>query len=225
MLGMFGKAALMYLLLVGVMRLLGKRQLGQMEPSEIAVTMMVADLATVPMQNAESRLSDGVIPILAVLILEFVLSELSVRNIKIRQIMCGKPVILMENGKFLQKNLKKTRITLDEIVSKLREKDVMDLATVQYAILETGGNISVFLLPEHKPAKAKDAGIPVEKELFPVAVISDGRVMTDNLKKAGKDRNWLEKELKQAKLTEKEVFLLTVDQTNRVQIFPKEKKK
>ena len=122
MLTIFIRAVILYLVLIAVIRVLGKRQLGQLEPSEVAVTMLVADLASFPMQEEQIPIWAGIVPILAVLGLEIVLSWVSMRNVKIRKLLCGKPVILMENGKFLQENMRKNRVTLDELVSQLREK-------------------------------------------------------------------------------------------------------
>lgn len=221
MFGVFFRAVVLYLVVIAVIRVLGKRQLGQLEPSEVAVTMLIADLAAFPMQENIPILA-GVVPILAVLGMEILLSFLSMRNIKIRKFLCGKPVILIENGKFLQENMRKNRVTLDELVSQLREKDVLDPVKVQYAILETGGNLSVFLYSDEKPASAKDAGVVPTAESLPVTIISDGRIIEDNLRKAGKDSRWLQKTLSKEKATPQETFLLTVDGENNVRFYKKE---
>lgn len=225
MLQIFFRTVFLYLILVGIMRFLGKRQLGQMEPSEVAVTMLVANLASIPMENTEMPIWAGLIPIIAVIGIEYVLSFLSVHSIKIRKFLCGKPVILIENGKFLQQNMRKTRVTLDELISQLRDKDVLDIRTVQYAILETGGNLSVFLYVKDQPLTAKDAGAPVSDAYLPITIISDGRLLSDNLQKAGKDENWLKKVLHEQKTSQKNTFLLTVDQKNNICFYAKERKK
>ena len=222
MITIFVRGVLLYLLLIAGIRFLGKRQLGQLEPSEVAVTMLIADLASIPMQDENIPILSGLIPIAAVLSTELLLSFLSMRSIRLRKLLCGKPVILMENGRFLQDNMRKNRVTLDELISQLREKDVIDPSTVQYAILETGGNLSVFLLPGNRPATAAEAGITPQKEYLPVTIISDGRLLEDNLKLAGKDKRWLQKTLSQHKATQESTFLLTVDQTNTVQFYKKE---
>ena len=175
------RTILLYLVLIAVVRLMGKRQIGQMEPSEFVVTMLVANLASIPMQDGAIPLYSGVIPIVTVLGVELVLSALSMKNTRLRKILCGKPVILVENGNILQQNLRKTRITLDELTGHLREKDVLDLQSVQYAILETNGNLSVFPYPKEKPASAKEAGVQVKKQYLPVTIISDGEILTKNL--------------------------------------------
>ena len=145
-----------YLTLIAVIRLMGKRQVGQMEPAEFVVTMLVANLAAIPMQDGAIPLYSGLIPIVTVLGVELVLSVLSLRSMKLRKLLCGKPVILIENGQLLQDNLRKTRITLDELSGHLREKDVLDIRSVQFAILETNGNLSVFPYPAQMPPTARD---------------------------------------------------------------------
>ena len=216
------RTIVLYLVLILVIRLMGKRQIGQMEPAEFVVTMLVANLAAIPMQDGGIPLYSGLLPILTVLGVELVLSGLSLQSIKLRRILCGKPVILVENGKPLQPNLRKTRITLDELTGHLREKDVLDLRAVQYAILETNGNLSVFPYPKEKPASAKDAGIQATRQFLPITLVSDGRVLTENLVQAKKDRAWVEKVLQQRDATVDNTWLLTVDQADHIVFYPKE---
>lgn len=223
MLQSFYRTVLFYGVLILVVRLMGKRQLGQLEPSEFVVTMLVANLAAIPLEETELPLHTGLVPIFTVLILELLLSWLSLKSVFLRKFFCGKPTILMENGNILQKNLKASRMTLDELTSKLREKDVLDLKTVQYAILETGGNMSVFLYPKEKPASAKEAGLQVKKQYIPLTIISDGKVLPDNLQKAGKDLRWLETVLTQKDATVENTYLLTVDGSDKILFYRKEK--
>lgn len=212
----------LYLVLIGVIRMMGKRQIGQMEPSEFVVTMLVANLAAIPMQDGGIPLYSGLVPILTVLGVELVLSALSLRSIWIRKLLCGKPVILIENGHILQENLRKTRVTLDELTGHLREKDVLDLRSVQYAILETNGNLSVFPYAKDKPASAKDAGVQAKEQYLPITIISDGRLLTENLKKAGKDAVWVQKVLNSHNAELAQTWLLTVDAADTVLWFRKE---
>ena len=218
----YARTAILYLLLIAVVRLMGKRQIGQMEPSEFVVTMLVANLASIPMQEEGIPLFAGMVPILTVLGVELVLSALSLKSIWFRKILCGKPVILIENGNILQKNLRKTRITLDELTGHLREKDVLDLRVVQYAILETNGNLSVFPYPKEKPASANDAGIRAGKQSFPIAVISDGKLLEENLAKAKKDTRWIQRVLRDNRAELKDTWLLTVDGEDRIYFCRKE---
>lgn len=216
------RTVVLYLVLIGVIRLMGKRQVGQMEPSEFVVTMLVANLAAIPMQDEGVPLYSGVVPILTVLGVELLLSALSVISVKFRRILCGKPVILIENGKILQENLRKTRVTLDELTGHLREKDVLDIGSVQYAILETSGNLSVFPYPKYRPASAADAGIQAKKQYLPVTIVGDGYLYRENLAAAGKDEAWVEKTLKSQNTTLEQTWLLTVDGKGQIYYLPKE---
>ena len=225
MLFSFVRGVILYVLLVAVIRMMGKRQVGQMEPSEFVVTMMVADFAAIPLEKADIPLYTGVIPILTVLGMELVLSGLSMGSIRFRKFVCGKPVILIENGHILQNNLRRTRVTMDELTGHLREKDVLDLESVQYAILETNGNLSVFPYPSQKPASASDAGIKAKGQYIPLTVISDGRLLRTNLKKAGKDRRWVNKVLEEHHADLEDTWLLTVDGGDHILFYRREKGK
>ena len=210
------RTVILYLVLIAVIRLMGKRQIGQMEPSEFVVTMLVANLASIPMQDGGIPLYSGLVPILTVLGVELVLSALSMFSIRLRRLLCGKPVILIENGRVLRQNLCATRVTLDELTGHLREKDVLDITSVQYAILETNGNLSVFPYAHLRPACAADAGISVEAQALPVTVIADGCLYRENLKAAGKDMAWVRHTLASRHATQKDTWLLTVDGNDNV---------
>ena len=216
------RTIILYLVLITVIRLMGKRQIGQMEPAEFVVTMLVANLAAIPMQDGGIPLFSGLVPILTVLGSELVLSALSLRNSKVRKILCGKPVILIENGNILQQNLRSTRVTLDELAGHLREKDVLDIKAVQYAILETNGNLSVFPYPKEKPASARDAGIQVRQQFLPVTLVSDGELLEENLAKAKKDLSWVHRVLEERHAQIKDTWLLTVDSSDHITFFRKE---
>ena len=195
---------------------MGKRQIGQMEPSEFVVTMLAANLAAIPMEDSGIPLYSGVVPILTVLGVELVLSGISMGSVRFRRILCGKPVILIENGRILRENLLKTRVTLDELTGHLREKDVLDLTTVQYAILETNGNLSVFLYPAEAPASAREAGIVPKPRYLPVTIIEDGVLMNENMEKAGKDEAWVRRVLSDRRASIPGTWLLTVDREDHI---------
>jgi uncharacterized membrane protein YcaP (DUF421 family) len=220
----FLRTVVLYLVLIAVIRLMGKRQIGQMEPSEFVVTMLVANLASIPMQDGGIPLFSGLVPILTVLGVELVLSALSMKNLALRKLLCGKPVILIDNGKIIQENLRRTQVTLDELSGHLREKDVLDIQTVQFAILETNGNLSVFPYPAEQPASARDAGVKASRQYLPITVVSDGKLLSDNLKRAKKDGAWLHRVLRERNATLEGTWLLTVDDSGHVYYIPKEKK-
>lgn len=210
------RSLILYLLLIIVIRLMGKRQLGEMEPSEFVVTMLIADLASVPMQDLGIPLLSGVIPIVTVLFIELILSTLSYYSITVRKLFCGKPVILMENGKIIQKNLKKNRLTPDELTEHLREKDIVDLTTVKYAILETNGQISALLYAQYQPLTPQDMNIKPQEWTLPITIISDGKILKENLRISGRNQGWLSKVLKEHGCSVPQVYLLTVEPSGRI---------
>ena len=210
------RTLMLYLVLLATVRLLGKRQIGQMEASELVVAMLVADLASIPMQDVSIPLYSGLVPILTVLGAELILSSLCLRSIRLRKILCGKPVILIENGRILQQNLRRTRVTLDELAGHLREKDILDIRTVQYAILETNGNLSVFPYPSEVAPSASDLKIHPKSRFLPVTIISDGHLLKDNLRLTGLDESWMRKILGDYRATIAGTWLLTVDKAGNV---------
>ena len=215
-----GRTVVVYLVLIVVVRLMGKRQVGQMEPSEFVVTMLVANLASIPMEDAGIPLSAGMVPIITVLGLELILSTLSLRSIFIRKLLCGKPVILIENGRILRENLRRTRVTLDELAGHLREKDVLDPRAVQFAILETNGNLSVFPYPKDRPASAAEAGVRTKPQYLPITIISDGKIVHSNLPLVNKDEAWIRKVLAQRQSSIEETLLLMVDKQDKIIFYP-----
>ncbi|MFI3313425.1 MAG: DUF421 domain-containing protein [Eubacteriales bacterium] len=202
------RTIILYLLLVVTIRVMGKRQIGELEPSEFVVAILIADLASVPMQDMGIPLLSGVIPILTVLALELIVSICSLRYLPFRRLLCGNPTVLMENGTILQKNLNKTRITVDELQQQLRSNGVLDLTTVHYAILETDGTISTILYAKDNPPTAKDMGVSVSQEALPITVISDGTVRHRELAQCGHDIPWLKGKLGSCPI--ENVFLMTV---------------
>jgi len=210
------RTILLYLVLLSCIRLLGKRQIGQMEASEFVVAMLVADLAAIPMQDVAIPLYSGLVPIVTVLGAEMILSCLSLRSIRLRKLLCGKPVILIENGRILQNNLRRTRVNIDELMGQLRLKDILDVRSVQYAILETNGNLSVFPYPAEVAPSAKDLNVHPKERYLPVTIVSDGRLLEDNLRLSGRDGQWLRSTLGEYRATVAGTWLLTVDKAGHV---------
>ena len=216
------RSAILYLLLILCVRLMGKRQIGEMEPSEFVVTMLLANLAAIPMQDSALPLLSGLVPILTVLAMELVFAWLCLRSIRLRKLLCGKPILLIYNGEICQKNLRRTRINADELTEHLRESGIMDPSTVKYAILETDGQISTFLYGRDRPPTAKEAGVTATDDALPYTLISDGRVLEENLDAAGRDLRWLEGELARLGCKARDVFLLTVDDAGKLYFARKE---
>ncbi len=216
------RTILLHLVLITVVRLMGKRQIGQMEPSEFVVTMLIANLASIPMQDGGIPLLSGLVPILTVLGLELALAALSMRSIFFRRLLCGKPVILIENGHILQNNLRRTGITLDELTGHLRLKDVLDVQAVQFAILETDGNLSVFPFPQQRPASAQEAGVQTHTQRLPITIVEDGHLFPENLPLVKKDEAWVRNVLKKHHTTLADTWLFTVDDGGKIVFLKKE---
>ena len=204
------RTLLFYFALILVIRLLGKRQVGQMEPSEFVVTMLIANLASVPLEDWSIPVWGGLVPMGIVFICERALSRLCLKSIRLRRFFCGKPVILIENGRLSEENLRRTRVTLDELAAHLREEGVLEIEKVQFAILETNGSVTVFPYPP-KP----------QKQELPYTVISDGRIMQENLRLAGQDEPWLRHKLRCRGLKPEDVLLMTLTQSGQTALFPR----
>jgi len=218
------RTVILYLLIIAGIRLLGKRQVGELEPSELVLSLIIADLAAVPMQDNGIPLLAGIIPIFTLLSVTTVLSILTMKSVRFRALICGRPSVIVANGKVRQREMRSNRFTVDELMEELRLQGIVDLATVKYAILETNGHLSVLLYQNQQPVTAAQMGIAtVPDPGLPVIVINDGRLIEHNLKGRGLDLNWLHKQLASYHVKHyKDVFLLTVDESNQVCLIPKE---
>lgn len=220
------RTLILYLLIILGIRLMGKRQVGELEPSELVLALIIADLAAVPMQDFGIPLLAGVIPIFTLLCVTMILSVLTVKSIRFRALICGRPSVIVADGKLRQREMYRNRFTLDELMEELRMQGVSDLTTVKYAILETNGRVSVLLKSEEMPVTAKQMQLHTQEPGLPVILINDGRLITHNLKGRGLDDIWLQKQLEAHHVRRPEqVFLLTVDETGSVYFVPKEERK
>lgn len=195
MLVVFVRALVLYIIVVVVMRVMGKRQIGQLQPFELAIAIMISELAAVPMQNTGIPLINGIIPILTLLVAQLLMSFLSIKSIRARSIICGKPRILIENGKIVESALRKELYTLNDLLEQLRISNYPSVSGVEYAILETNGQLSIIPKSQNRPLTPEDMQIKTKYEGLPIDVIIDGRVLSENLKIAGKTRRWLLDEL------------------------------
>ena len=222
----FLRTIILYVFIIAGIRLMGKRQVGELEPSELVLALLIADLAAVPMQDFGIPLLTGLIPILTLLCLTMALSMLTMKSVKFRAILCGRPSIIVENGKLRQGEMKKNRFTLDELMEELRMQGITDLSTVKYAILETNGQLSVLPYAAQQPVTAQQMGLTPQEPGLPMVIINDGRLITRSLYSRGLTEEWLEKQLRQHHVKgTQDVFLLTVDEENRVYLSKKEVEK
>ncbi len=211
----FVRTAILYFLIMIGLRLVGKRQIGELEPGELVLTMMISDLASVPMQDFGIPLLVGIIPILALLSFSMLLSHFSLRSLRFQEILCGTPVVLIRDGVLQQQAMERNRYTLDELLEELRSNGIFSIDGVKYAVLENSGHLSV--LAKSQPPTAKQLGVSVEPETLPTVLINDGRVLSRNLRACGRDTAWLQKVLRERHVSSPEqVFLLTLDERGKV---------
>ncbi|MDY3992564.1 DUF421 domain-containing protein [Evtepia sp.] len=217
------RTVILYLLIIVGIRLMGKRQIGQLEPSELVLSLLIADLAAVPMQDFGIPLLMGIIPILTLLCLSTILSVLTVKSIRFRALLCSRPSIVVQDGQILIKEMVKNRFTVDELMEELRVAGITDLSSVKYAVLETTGRISVLPKAEEKPVTVKDMKLPAQDNGLPVILISDGRILSQNLKIRNLTEAWLKKQLRQRDVQDiRHVFLMTVDEKGHIYLAEKE---
>lgn len=220
----FTRTVILYFLIMIGLRLMGKRQIGELEPSELVLTMMISDLATVPMQDFGIPLLSGVIPILTLLALSMLMSQLSLKNLRFRELVCGTPAVLIRDGILQQSTMRKNRYTLDELLEELRGQGIASVEDVKYAVLENSGQLSVLPWTRQQPPTAAQLRLAVEDDVtLPTVLINDGRLLRRNLIRCGKDDAWLQDQLRTHHLTSpKEAFLLTLDEQDRVSCIKKE---
>ena len=216
------RTVVLYLFIVVGIRLLGKHQIGELEPSELVLTLIIADLASVPMQDNGIPLLTGLIPIVVLLSLSSILSVLCTKSLRFRALLCGKPSVVVRDGEVLQDELKRNRLTVDELLEELRIQGYTDIRTIKYALLETNGQLSVLPCAGEKPATAAQMGVSTQETGLPVVLVSDGRLLEHNLKGRGYESVWLEKQLAAYGLdSPRQAFLLTVDETGATFCIPK----
>ena len=222
----FFRTLILYFILMVGLRLMGKRQIGELEPSELVLTLIISDLAAVPMQDFGIPLVNGVFPIVTLLCVSMLLSFFSLKSIRFRGLICGYPTVIIRDGKVLQRNMARNRFTVDELLEQLRSQGYSDLTAVKYAVLETSGQVSVLPYTKDSPVTPQVMNMTVQDDVtLPVLVINDGHIMSETLSASGYDAVWLDKQLKEPRLTSpRQVFLMTVDEAGAVTCVAKEAK-
>ena len=218
------RTAILYVMIMIGLRLTGKRQLGELEPGELVLTMMLSDLAAVPMQDFGIPLLAGVLPILVLLSRSLLLSQLSLKSQWFRELACGHPTVIIDSGHICQNAMRRSRLTTDELLEELRLQGYSDLSAVKYAILENSGNLSVLPWTIQQPPTAAQLQMQLEDDCFlPLILINDGRIMQKNLEKSGNDAAWLRLLLKDRGFSSpNEVFLLTLSGRDHITCIRKE---
>lgn len=216
---------LIYASLLLTMRLLGKRQLGEMELSEFVVAASAADVAAIPLQDIGIPMINGLISIVVLFCCEVLVAGAAMKSARLRSVLYGKPSMIIDHGVINQKEMRRNRFTLDELYEELRSSGSTDISTIEYAILETDGKLSILPFSAEKPAPAKYLGVDIPDSGYTGIIINDGRVIGENLALAGHDRKWLDSELRRrGTASPSQVYLMTVNSAGEVYFCAKEGK-
>lgn len=219
----FIRTVIVFVAILISMRIMGKRQLGELELSELVVAVLISDMAAHPLQDIGVPLINGLVPIITLLCCELLITAGTVKSIRFRVLMCGKPSMIVENGKINQREMEKNRFTIDELTEELRKQSVTDISKIKYAILETNGSLNIILFPAETPVTPAVMNISVPDPGMPIIVINNGRVLDNNLKILGLDQKWLSAQLKTRKIKDaSEVFLMMADDSKQIYFAAKE---
>ena len=213
----FVRTVILYFAILISMRIMGKRQLGEMEISEFIVAALIADLAATPLQDIGIPLLNGLVPIIIMFCFEIIIAGLNMRSIKLRKLTYGRPEIIIRNGRIIREAMQKNRFTLDELMQELRAQGLTDTAQVEYAVLETNGQLSIILKSGDQPVTASQMGVVGDDVSYAHIIINEGRILDNNLELLGRDRRWLSNELKRQNLrSADEVYILTLSENGSV---------
>jgi len=207
----FIRTIILYIIVLIVMRFMGKREIGQLQPFELAISIMIADLATLPMAEPGIPITNGIVPILGLLVMHLTISVINLRSIRLREIICGKPSLLIDKGRINETIMKKERFTINELEERLRGNNIFDIGDVEYAILETSGQVTVIPKPNKRSTTPEDFGIMPDYEGISYDLVVDGKIMKQNLEKLGKDYNWLLKQIEAFGIKPEEALIATID--------------
>lgn len=217
------RAFFLYIFVIVVMRIMGKREIGQLQPYELAITLIISELVALPMENNGIPLLSGVIPVLVITLTQMLLSYLTTKSQRIQDIISGTYSIIIENGKMMEKNMAEQKYTITELLEQLRMSGVTKISDVQYAILETSGELSIILKESKRPVTAEQMMINTEYEGLPVNLILDGKLVYNNLSSAKLSEEDINKILSEKGLNIEDVFYLNVDAKKEYYLQMKEK--
>ena len=216
------RTIIVYIVVIISIRLMGKRQIGDMQPGELVVTLLISEVAAMPLQDTDQPLLFGASSIFTLVALEIFISVMALKSFFIRKLISGKSVILIKDGIIDQKELKKVRMTVLDLVEMLRNQQVFDLSTVSFAVLETSGELSVLLKSKSQPATVGDMKIKKASAELPLPVISDGKILTESVKALGITRNDIIRRLAKSGARPSDVMLMTLDSSGKQTVLKKE---
>lgn len=216
------RTLILYIFIIVAVRIMGKRQISELQTSEFVVTLLVSNIASLPMQDTDQSMLSGMIPILILIVCEVFLSALMLKRAKFRRMICGKPIVVINDGKVDQKKMRMMRMSTEDLYEQLRQQDVFRIEEVAYAVVETNGRLSVLKKPEYEPANAKQMGIKTVDKGIETVVVSDGEISDSSLELCGLDRTWLMKILQNEQTQLNEIFIMTADKRRTYQIIRRE---
>lgn len=218
------RTVLLYIVIIAAVRLMGKRQISELQTSELVVTLLISDIASIPMQDTGQPLVSGLLPMAVLVVCEIVVSALMVQSGKFRRLICGRPIVVINNGKVDQKEMRRLRLTTEDLFEDLRQKDVFSIEDVAYAIVETNGKMSVIKKPDKETPVNGNLGIMLPDTGIETVVISDGEICDLSARLCNKSRAWVEGVLRGKNLQLKDVFIMTANTKGDFTIIKKEKK-
>ncbi|GAB7386514.1 DUF421 domain-containing protein [Bacillaceae bacterium] len=220
----FLRTLFLYFFILLIMRLMGKREIGKLSVIDFVVSMMIADMAVIVIEDIRKPLFNGLLPITTLLAIQVLLAYLSLKNERIRHFVDGRPSVLIERGKINEKEMARARYNMDDLLTQLREKNIANIADVEFAILETSGKLSVFPKEEKKPVTREDLNIRPVYSGMPLTLIIDGKVLDRNLEKIDKTRFWLKNEIQKRGIHDfKQITYCSIDHQGTLYIDRKEK--
>ena len=221
----FVRTGILLVVIVVAVRIMGKRQIGQLQPAELVVTILLSEMAATPMQDNDIPMLNTLIAIAVLVSLEILMSVVSMKSLRLRGLLQGNSLILIRNGRVDAMQMKRLRYTLDDLLEALRQKDVFDISDVQYAIAETDGSLSVLLKPEKRTVTLGDMNITSEDTGLSCVVVMDGEIIRSDFKDCGMNERKLHNLIEKTGEKIENIFLLTVDKKGNYNIITKEKEK
>lgn len=217
------RTLIMYAAILAAVRLMGKRQISQLQTSELVVTLLISELAVMPIQQHQDPLWNGLVPMAVLALCEILVSLLMLKSGKFRQLVCGSPIVVIENGRVLQHQMRRLRMSTEDLFEELRQAGAFALEDVAYAIVETNGQLSVLKKSSADSLTPKQAGVKAAEEALEVVVVSDGKISQNSLRLCGRDPAWLREQLRCQGVELSEVFIMTVRTDGQQRVIRKEK--
>lgn len=220
----FFRTLILYIVIVFGVRLMGKRQLGELQPSELVVTILISNIATLPIEEVETPLFAGLLPILSLVTFEVIISAVNLHCRKVRRIFSGTPMVVIQNGEVDQQKLKELRFSIDDLMAQLRSNQIFSLEEVDFAVVETTGKLSVYQKYGARPLTPQTLGMPDQpaENAPPLVVVSDGHVYQEYLSLCGRDIKWLEETAASRRVAVRDIFVMTLDQAGNYHLVKKE---